>query len=351
MTLQAARVFVTFCLAATWCPSSGRAQTPERAARWDAAWQPPRTMWGQPDLQGNWTNATLTPFQREASRGPIYTWEEVEQMESWKGECPPDPGTVACGREAGSGSNEARLRGQEYPEVYWERGSTVAIVDGEPRTSMITFPSNGRVPPLTPEGERRQAEFREFLSQFGQFDHPELRPMQERCVIYGSSFGAGAPSQLGPPMIPTGGYNHNYTIVQNADYVLIMTEKIHDYRVIRLGEPRHLPDHVRPYFGDSWGRWDGNTLVVETTNVSPQQRYRIHSEELRVVERFTRVDDDTILYEFEVHDPGTYTEPWGGQLPMERFDDMVYEYACHEGNYGLEGVMRGARYEEAERAR
>jgi hypothetical protein len=130
-----------------------------------------------------------------------------------------------------------------------------------------------------------------------------------------------------------------------------MTEKIHDYRIIRLGEPRPLPADVRPYFGDSWGRWEGNTLVVETTNISPEQRYNVHSHELRVVERFTRVDDDTILYAFEVHDPGTYSEPWGGEIPMERFDDHIYEYACHEGNYGMEGVLLGARYEESQPTR
>jgi len=255
---------------------------------------------------------------------------------------------VACGRPEGTGSNTARLSGQEYPEIYWERGTTVAVVNGEPRTSMITFPSDGRIPPLTAEGLRRRDEYRAFLSQFGQYDHPEIRPMQERCVLYGSSFGAGSPSQLGPPIVPNGGYNHNYTIVQNSDHVLIMTEKIHDYRIIRLGEPRPLPAGVRPYFGDSWGRWEGNTLVVETTNISREQRYNIHSDELRVVERFTRVDDDTILYAFEVHDPGTYSEPWGGEIPMERFDDYIYEYACHEGNYGMEGVLLGARYEESQ---
>ncbi len=351
MRIGAVVVVVAVSLATSpWSAPSLAAQAPDRAAPWDRSWSPPRTPWGHPDLQGNWTNATLTPFQRPAGRRPTFTWAEVEELERADGDCPPNPATVACGVEPGTGSDAARLRGQEYPEIYWERGTTVAVVDGEPRTSMITFPADGRIPPLTAEGQRRQDEYRDFLSQFGAFDHPEIRPMQERCVLYGSSFGAGSPSQLGPPIVPNGGYNHNYTIVQNADHVLIMTEKIHDYRIIRLGEPRRLPPSVRPYFGDSWGRWEGNTLVVETTGISPQQRFRIHSDDLWVVERFTRADDDTILYTFEVHDPRTYAEPWGGEIPMERLDGLVYEYACHEGNYGFEGVLRGARYEEAQQA-
>jgi hypothetical protein len=325
-------------------PSAATAQAPDRAARWDTSWQPPRTEWGHPDLQGNWTNATLTPFERED--GVVVralSWAEVDRLE----------GRAASAVVAGSEPSDPDRPPPEvandpgtYNQVWFDRGMRVSVVDGEPRSSMITFPSNGRIPPLTAEGARRQAEYRAFRSQFEPYDHPEIRPMQERCVIYGSSFGARRPSRLGPPMIPTGGYNHNYTIVQNADHVLIMAEMIHDVRIIRLGEPRPLPDDVRPYFGDSWGRWAGDTLVVETMNISPEQRYYIHSPELVVVERFNRVDDDTILYEFEVRDPDTYSEPWGGQLPLEQFDDLLYEYSCHEGNYALANVLSGARYQE-----
>ena len=142
------------------------------------AWEVPRTSDGHPNLQGNWTNVTLTPFQRREGRGPVFTWEEVRDIENVTDECPANPGTVACGRRELQGqSNEARLTGQEYNEVYWDRGSRIAIVNGEPRTSLVTRPSNGRRPPLTSEARERIQEAREFRSQFGQYDHPELRPL------------------------------------------------------------------------------------------------------------------------------------------------------------------------------
>ena len=260
-------------------------------------------------------------------------------------ECPANPGTVACGRRELQGqSNEARLTGQEYNEVYWDRGSRIAIVNGEPRTSLVTRPSNGRRPSLTPEARERIQEAREFRSQFGQYDHPELRPLGERCIV---SFGTSA----GPPMTPNTAYNNNYTIVQNADHVMIVAEMVHDVRIIRLGEPRPLPEGNRPWFGDSWGRWEGNTLVVETTNLHPSQAFRgiPHSEDMKVIEKFTRVDEETILYDFTIDDPRTYTESWGGEIPFKKFDDLLYEYSCHEGNYALSAVLSGARYEERNR--
>ncbi len=313
-----------------------------------SGWVVPRTSDGHPDLQGNWTNVTLTPFEREEGRGPVFTLEEVRSIEQGTEECPPNPGTVDCGRAsaadpsaAGTVSNEAILRGREYNEVYWDRGSQVAIVNGEPRSSLLTRPADGRRPPLTPEGQRRVQDHRALRDRFEQYDHPELRPLGERCIV---SFGSSA----GPPMIPNQAYNNNYTIVQNADHVMIQTEMVHDVRIIRLGEPEPLPAHVRPWFGDSWGRWEGNTLVAETTNFHPEQTFRgiPPSEHLKVIERFTRVDDATILYEFTIEDPTTYTEPWGGEIPFRRFDDLLYEYACHEGNYSLFGVLSGARYQE-----
>ena len=343
MTRRDRTLFALFALiAVTAAPLA-----PTASAQAGDGWQMPRTEHGHPDLQGNWTNVTLTPFQRPDGLGPTYTEAEARRIERPEDEdCPPRPGTVACGRPESSGaSNEARLSGNEYNEVYWDRGSRIAVVDDEYRTSLITNPADGRRPPLTAFAERRQRERSAFRDQFEQYDHPELRPLGERCIV---SFGTSA----GPPMLPNTAYNNNYTIVQTADHVMIVAEMVHDVRVIRLGEPEPLPVHIKPYFGDSWGRWDGNTLVVETTNLNPDHPFQgvVPTERTRVVERFTRVDDDTILYEFTVHDPDNYTESWGGQIPMERFDDLLYEYSCHEGNYALSAVLSGARFEERQAA-
>lgn len=341
---SASVVCLTFALAGLLSPAGAQGQ--QRAGSPDADWRPPRTAWGHPDFQGNWSNATLTTFERRPGLGPVYTPEEVDAIEGRERSRlqtdlqPSDPDRAPPPVTGSVGS---------YNEIYYERGDRVARVRGEPRTSLITFPADGRIPALSQEGARRKREYEEFRARFGEYDHPELRPLAERCVVYYASSPAGV---MGPPMIPTRGYNNNLTIVQNADHVLIYAEMIHDVRIIRLGEPDRLPTHVRPWFGDSWGRWEGDTLVVETTNIHPgqlmneQSDWIVHSEDLRVIERFARVDEDTILYEFEVHDPGTYSEVWGGEVPWERLDQQIFEYACHEGNYALSNVLSGARYQE-----
>ncbi|HAD74866.1 MAG TPA: hypothetical protein DCG16_03720 [Gemmatimonadetes bacterium] len=312
-------------------------------------WEVPRTPDGHPDLQGNWTNQTLTPLERRGGGGPVYTPEQVAQIEQGSvnrfiaGERPSDPDRAAP-RAGGSVGG--------YNNVYFELGHKVAVVNGEPRSSLITFPSNGRIPAFTPEGERQIQESRDLKAQFNEFDHPELRPIAERCLV---SYGSPA----GPPMLPTTGYNSNYTIVQTADHVLIMTEMVHDARIIRIGDGPRLPEHVRPWFGDSWGRWEGDVLVVETTNIYLRQEFSGNvgatlaggqdphpSEQMKVTERFSRVDEETVLYEFTVDDPTVYTETWGGQIPMVALHQNLYEYACQEGNYGLENILSGARYQE-----
>jgi len=332
------RLLAAMLLLAWLVPTGAYAQT-------RAGWQVPRTADGHPDLQGNWTNATLTPFQRAEGRGPVFTPEEVAALESVDGECPPNPGTVTCGRaQSGASTDEARLSGNEYNEVYWDRGSKVAVVNGEPRTSLVTRPADGRIPALTPAAQQRLAQARELRARFGQYDHPELRPLAERCLVFGRG--------VAPPMAPNGAYNNNYTIVQTADHVLVMSEMVHDVRVIRLGSPERLPEHATPWFGDSWGRWEGDALVVETTNLNPTHTFQgggVPTKHTKVIERFRRVDEDTILYEFTVEDPTTYVEPWGGEIPFEKFDQLLYEYACHEGNYSLAAVLSGARFEEGRR--
>ncbi len=215
-------------------------------------------------------------------------------------------------------------------------------MNGEPRSSLVTNPPDGRVPELTPEWRQRIEGNASLRSKFGEYDHPELRPLAERCIV---SFASSA----GPPMRPNYWYNNNYTLVQNRDHVMILAEMVHDVRIIRLGEPEPLPKDIRPWFGDSWGRWEGNTLVVETTNIHPDQMFQgvPPSEDRRVIERFTRVDQETILYEFTIDDPVAYTGAWGGEIPFKPLGDQVHEYACHEGNYSLTNVLSGARYQES----
>ncbi len=337
MSRRSVLIFAVLCAtAALGVVSTVAAQNRSSAGQWEV----PRTPDGHPDFQGNFSNSTLTPFQRRDGRGPVYTWEEVQEIEQTDGDCPANPGTVMCGRTERTGSEQARLSGQEYNEVYWERGTRIAVINGQPRASLVTHPANGRVPARTPEALALAQENRDFRSQFGQYDHPELRPFAERCILFGS------PS--GPPMIPVGAYNSNYAIVQTADYLVIMSEMVHDARIIRIGEPNPIPEDVRPYFGNSWGRWEGDVLVVETTNINPNQSFGgvAASEDMKVTERFSLVDEETILYEFTVEDPTMYTEAWGGEIPITRLHAQLYEYACHEGNYSLAGVLSGARYQE-----
>ena len=341
MSMRNSTSLRALCLAMAYIglASAAAAQAP---AREPGQWVMPRTPAGHPDLQGNWTNVTITPFQREEGRGPVFTSDEVATLEDRaearvrRGAQPSDPDRPPPEVTGSTGG---------YNNVYIDRGNRVAIVHGEPRSSLLTNPPDGRRPSLTPQGEQRMAEYRAFRSQFGAFDNPENRPLGERCIV---SFGSSA----GPPMIPNNFYNNNYTIVQTADHVMIMTEMVHDVRIIRLDEPDPLPSHMRRWFGDSWGRWEGDTLVVETTNFHPLQTFRgiPPSEHLEVIERFTRVDEETILYEFTVDDPTTYSQPWGGEIPFKAFDDLLYEYSCHEGNYALSNILSGARYQERQAA-
>lgn len=307
-------------------------------ARASVEWVPPRTSDGHPDLQGNWTNGTLTPFQRPRGHGPVLTWEEVATWERGAA------AQVLAGAQPSDPNRPPPRAGdaiESYNNVYIDRGDRVAIVNGEPRSSLLTTPPDGRLPGLTPRGGQRLAEYQAFRSQFGEADNPENRPLVERCIMSRSS--------AGPPMIPNSVYNNNYTIVQTADYVMIMAEMVHDARIIRIGDGPRLPGHVRPWMGDSWGRWEGDVLVIETTNLHPLQTFLLRmppSEDLKVIERLSRVDEETILYEFTIDDPTTYTEPWGGQIPMKAMDGLLYGYACHEANYALSNILSGARYQE-----
>ena len=348
MITRYSTILVALCLmtaAEGLVASAAAQQSPASAA---GSWVVPRTPDGHPDLQGNWTNVTITPFERpEDQESPVITWEEVQERQGDAVDVivrrtqPSDPDRPAPQPgEVSRCSNPPTTAGCGYNVVYFDRGTTIAIVNGEPRSSLLTNPSDGRRPALTPEGERRVAAYRATREPFEQYDHPELRPLAERCLM---SFGSSA----GPPMIPNTAYNSNYTIVQTADHILIMAEMVHDARIIRIGDGPRLPPHIRPWMGDSWGRWEGDALVVETTNFHPSQTFRgiPPSEHLKVTERFTRMDEG-ILYEFTVDDPTTYSSPWGGEIPFKPLNDRLYEYACHEGNYAMPAVLSGARYQE-----
>ena len=340
-----ARFFTNFTALSIAAASVLSALSPVAAqaqARDASDWVVPRTPDGHPDLQGNWSNATLTPLSRPGGRGPTLTAEEVERIEEGR------EALVNERAEASDPNREAPPAGGTdpicidapttcYNQVYINAGSRVAVVNGESRSSLITMPADGRMPSRTPESRQRAADARALSAQFGPYDHPEVRPVAERCLI---SFGSNA----GPPMLPNGWYNNNYTIVQTPDHILIMAEMVHDARIIRMGDGPRLPPDQRPWMGDSWGHWEGDVLVVETTNLHPMQQYS--SPDMKVTERFSRVAEDVLLYEFTIDDPTTYTEPWGGQVPMVALDDKLYEYACHEGNYALSNILQGARYEE-----
>jgi hypothetical protein len=348
MTMRTSSVLLAVCAALATvvfaAPDALLAQS--QSGRWVAT----RTPDGHPDLLGNWSNATITPIQGPQGQERALTLTLVEEVVGRRVEtieveaAPTDPDRPPP-PVGGDGSTGAAGGVGGYNYFWIDAGDRVAVYNGEPRSSLITRPESGRRPGLLPPAQQRIAAARAPLRQFGQYDNPENRPMAERCIL---SFG----SNLGPPMLPNYFYNNNYTIVQTRDAVMIMTEMVHDVRVIRLGDRNPLPAHVRPYGGDSWGRWVGDTLVVETTNLHPAQDLQgvPPSEALRVIERFTRADAETINYEFTVIDPTTYAEPWGGEVPFQRLDALVYEYACHEGNYAMSNVLSGARAEERQAA-
>jgi hypothetical protein len=279
----------------------------------------PRTSDGHPDLQGVWANDTVTMLERPSRFGDKEVFSEQEAIEyerdlvgRWKDRF---------------GDLELTTTGELSPE--WQEHGTV--VPGR-RTSLIADPASGKIP-FTPEARARaQARNAEFEAHPA--DDPEARTLYERCLI-----GSG-----GPPMMPPV-YNQNLQIVQTRERVLIVTEMIHDARIVRMNAG-HLPPAIRLWMGDSVGRWDGDTLVVDTTNFTGKTRWRQSGEGVHVIERFTPESGSTIRYDFTVEDAATYVKPWSGRLWITRTTGAIYEYACHEGNYAMAGILRGARAEE-----
>jgi hypothetical protein len=334
-------------------------------------WVMPRTPDGKPDLQGNWTNETQTPLERMTPGGTTLTDEQAKAIEDRAQlveeyrDKQSDPNRPPP--KAGGEANILAAPGQRsfieqiseaaggavggYNGFWLDPGLKVIRIDGVARSSIIVDPPNGRLPALTDAGKKRLAEIAARGRKFGEFDHPEMRPLADRCLL---SFGSNA----GPPMLPNYFYNNNYTIVQTKDHVMILSEMVNDVRMIRLNDTKHPPAHIRPWLGDSIGRWEGDTLVVETTNIHPMQldqpsilwAYRGASANLKVTERFTRTGPDTIVYRFTMDDPDTFTAQFTGELPFTKIDEQIYEYACHEGNYAMSNILSGERSKEREAA-
>ena len=325
---------------------TGQALTGQVAPRAESAaaksvqqtWTAPRTADGHPDLQGVWANNIATPLERpkELEGRASLTDQEVAAMEKKAHEL------------FGGGNSDAAFGDTVYRTVWANvKGSTSGFksIDGETgdyssvwtverewenRTSLITDPADGRMPAMTPEGQKRRGNGFEFTRRAA---GPEDRSLQERCITYGS------------PQL-TAGYQSYSQIVQTANAVAFETEMIHDVRIIPLDGRPHLPATVRLWQGDSRGHWEGDTLVVDTTNYKPRSFLSASSDQLHVIERFTRTGPDNLKYEITINDPGTWTKPWSLMIPLKRSPDKVYEYACQEGNIGLQGILAGARAEE-----
>jgi hypothetical protein len=304
----------------------------------------PRTREGRPDLHGVWSYATLTPLERPAEFAgqPFLTDAQAAEFERRT--------LVVQNRDrrdeagpAGRASDGRTDLDRAYNQVWWEYGSKVV---GTRRTSLIVDPADGRIPPLTAEGRTRAEDKRGLWTANGEyeggarglsFDSHGDRPLQERCLGW---------TVTGPPMVP-GAYNNNMEVFQTPDTVVIVNEMVHDQRIIPLDGRPPIGPAIRLWMGSSRGRWDGDSLVVDTTNFRPTV-FRGASAKLHLVERFRRVDADTLLYAFTVDDPATWVRPWTAEIPMTRSPDPIFEYACHEGNYSLVNILAGAREQERE---
>jgi len=295
----------------------------------------PRTANGAPDLQGVWTNASLTFLERPPIfKGLIATpQEEAMMIAGFKKRA----GTLLDAKVDPNLPAPPVVKAAPQADIL-EMDLRLARIDGQPRSSWIVEPADGHVP----YNEAGKAAAR--AADQSSYDGPETRPLSERCLT-----AVGSPE--GPPMLNTG-FNANYQVFQTKDYVAIEVEMNHDVRIIRLGDTLHIPGNIRPWLGDSIGHWEGETLVVETTNLEPRSNVEsrganlVFSPQAKITERFTRTGPDEILYEFGVDDPTYLTRPWRAQMAMRAAKGPIYEYACHEGNYSLANALQGARYEE-----
>ncbi|MBI3493768.1 MAG: hypothetical protein HY047_18625 [Acidobacteria bacterium] len=279
------------------------------------AWTFPRTSWGDPDFAGLWNYATMTPLERLQAFATKETLTDAE----------------AAAYERQTTERQAAANNTAGPD-WWDEGTRHLT---ERRTSLIIDPPNGRLPPLTPEAQTRASARTQANRARGPADGPEDLGLNVRCILW---------STAGPPMLP-GVYNNNVQFIQTRDHVVIVNEMIHDARIIPMDGRAH--GAVRRWMGDSRGRWDGQTLVVDTINFTEKSAFRGSGEGLHLVERFTRVGEDTIRYEFTAEDPGTWTRPWTAMIPLNKTEGPMLEYACHEGNErSMVGILRAARVQD-----
>jgi hypothetical protein len=302
--------------------SSGKPATATKPAPPKKPWTLRRTSWGDPDLQGIWNNGTITPLERPNGQKDILSEEETSALN-----------TEAANRAQSDRRPADKVADLElaYNAEWWDRGKSIG------RTSLIVDPEDGRLPPLTPEGQKKRDALMAIKKSHGPADSWEDRPYQERCVLY-----------HGVPPLPTG-YNNNYHIVQTPGMVAILHEMLHEVRMIPLDGRPHVGNNIRLWMGDSRGHWEGETLVVETTNYSSRIdtfKFPADSATLRIIERFKRVAEDQIDYRWTVDNPTMYTRQWTAILPMTKDEGPIYEYACHEGNYGMRNVLSGYRAQE-----
>ena len=314
--------FVSCCL--VLLGASAAAQAPSGA--FDASYSPPRLPSGKPDLQGLWSNALVTPLERPADLADkeFLTEDEAREYQAKR--------VAAVNRDARPDDAAADIL-LAYNDFWWDSGTSAVRTL---RTSLIVDPPNGRIPELTEAAKRRVA-----ATPPPSADGPETQGLSTRCIYYATA---------GPPMLP-GSYNNNYQLVQTDDYVLIVNEMVHETRIVPLDGRPFPAAEIRQWRGSSRGHWEGDTLVIETRNRRADTPFRGSSENMQLIERFTRVADDVLLYEFTVNDPDAFTQPWTAQITSQRVEDeLMYEYACHEGNKSMSGILGGARAAERKAA-
>ena len=345
---------------------SGTAQTAKATAKSTIRRMPD----GHPDLQGTYDLATMTPLERFPGDPPALTKEQAQKLQKAEADrravnadkLDPNRPNLPVGGDTSRGKSFFEILEKAgggavggYDRLWLNQGTAFATVDGQVRTSIVIDPPDGRVPPFNDAAKKRRANAfglptsdqgeqsqNVAAARRGEYDNPEQRPLSERCLL-------GFGSTAGPPALPDYFYNDLHKIVQTPDSIMILTEMIHDARIVRMNA-QHLPKNIRRWMGDSVGHWEGDTLVIDTTNFTDKTRFRGSTENLHVVERITRVDDKSLLYRFTVDDPQTWDRSWTGEMSWPATNQPLLEYACHEGNYALGDVLRGARHQEAEEA-